>query len=129
MYDFNNLPAAARGYKQPGRKLKPRDSHTAHMLQMARVHSVRELIRITEAEVAAYGPQPQRPDEFKANKLLDGLSTRYQRMVTELFEREVDWRHLWRKYPRLARTLRAMQHTTSIELCIQADQQLWRNAQ
>ena len=54
------LPAAARGYKQAGRRLLPRDSYDAARLSMAGERTMRALRRSDAAEVAAMG-YPVRP--------------------------------------------------------------------
>lgn len=123
MFAEFNLPGIARGYRQAGRKLKPRDSFTEAQLRMSGLRSKRALIRAVAAECAAYGPQPKRPDERKVDKLMLRLSSRLRKAVERLLSA-----HFTEGTPRmvgmpklLQRPYDAVLASEAIEHCIQAD--------
>ena len=52
---LDNLPAAARGYKVPGRKLLPRDWEFGARMRMGGIRSVKALKKEEAIEAAAMG--------------------------------------------------------------------------
>lgn len=125
MYDEFKLSGAQRGYKQPGKKLLPRDSQVAAACGHMKC-SKREYMRGVAAETAHYGKQyPAEAHERKFDKAFAALNVR-QRKV---FERMVELGHApLAGQRRMCRAFDAMTEYDQIERCIAAEDAMWANA-
>lgn len=132
MYTFNRLPGAARNYKQPGKKLRPRDAYVAYLTSRngPGFHSTREAMRAQAVETAAYGPDPRGEyDPYRhVLRTLSRMSARTRKRIEHAFD-EFSQRNFRPHLPRgQRRVFDAMCRAESIERCLQADANMLRNA-
>lgn len=88
MYEYK-LSANERGYKQAGKKLRPRDAYDAMERDHLRLHSLRALRRTRMAECAAMRHQfddAPLAHQNKFDRAMAGLKPWQQRKVYELLD-------------------------------------------
>lgn len=139
MYENMNLSAADRNYRKPGHKLRPRCGYDAMEKEHAKLHSMRALRRDravqgkaeTEWFVKHEGFDPRiDPHWKKHHKTMDALSTRSRKRVERLLYdtdgRLEDMHTLPGRAMQRAYVSAIEAH--GIDMCIEADQRMLRNA-
>lgn len=125
------LNGRQRGYREPGKRLLPRDAHDAYEITSMKLHGLRELQAQRIAESKAYGPDPCRTaqdfDPFaSALRKLNALSGRKRKLAEALgYTNGTPPQGAPRS---IRRVVEAMVQAERIELCVDHDQKMLANA-
>ena len=118
------LSGRQRGYRQPGEKLRPRDSFVAMECEHSKC-SVRALRRNWASELAAMSTPSPEPHHAKAEREYGRLGARGRKIVEVAYK--TDRVYIPRARQQM-RALRALLNADEIEACIAADERMLRNA-
>lgn len=118
------LNGQQRGYRQPGEKLRPRDSFVAMECEHGKC-SVRALRKNWAAELAHMSVPSPEPHEEKAQREYSRLGARGRKVVEAAYKTD---RMFVPRARQQERALRALLDADRIEACIAADDLMLRNA-